>query len=156
MAPSTEKGNKFEDFHEGQVFEHHWGRTISSGENKTFSSITMNHNPIYFNDDYATDVGHDGEVVNHLLVLGTVIGLSVEDLSEAGGGPFLGIEDVEFRTEVHPGDTLYARSEVVSARESKSRPDYGIVTWHSEGYNQDDELVVEFDRTNLVGKRNAE
>jgi len=155
MSPTVEKGNKFEDFEEGQVFKHHWGRTISPGENKTFSSITMNFNPIYFNDDYAKETGYKGEVVNHLFVLCTIIGLSVEDLSESGG-PFLGVNNVELHEEVHPGDTLYGRSEVVSKRESESRPEYGIVTWHCEGYNQEDDLVIEYDRTNLIGKRSAE
>ena len=151
MSPTVDKGNRFADFEVGQTFKHHWGRTITAGENATFSSITMNFNPIYFNEDYATDVGHDREVVNHMLVLSTIIGLSVEDLSE-GGGPFLGLEDVTFHREVYPGDTLYARSEVTGARESESHPEYGIVTWHCEGYNQDDELVVEYDRTNLIRK----
>jgi len=153
--PTVEKGNKFEDFTEGEEFEHHWGRTISASENKTFSSITLNVNPIYFNDDFAKEAGFEGEVVNHLFVLDMVIGLSVEDLSEAGG-PFLGVDNVKFHTDVYPGDTLYARSKVVSTRESDSRPDYGIVTWHCEGYNQNDELVVEYERTNLVEKRNVE
>lgn len=153
--PTVEKGNKFEDFEVGDTFEHHWGRTVSAGENKTFTSITLNFNPIYFNDDYAREAGFEGEVVNHLFVLDTIIGLSVEDLSEAGG-PFLGVDDVEFHANVYPGDTLYARSKVVDARESDSRPNYGIVTWHCEGYNQHDELVVEYDRTNLVEKRGAD
>lgn len=153
--PVVEKGNKFEDFTEGQVFEHHWGRTISPGENKTFSSITMNFNPVYFNDDYAKNTGFDGEVVNQLLVLNTIIGLSVEDLSE-GGGPFLGVDNVKFYEEVYPGDTLYAQSEVLNTRESESRPNYGIVTWHCEGYNQHDQLVIEYERTNLIRKREAE
>lgn len=152
--PTVEKGNRFEDFTEGQTFDHHWGRTISAGENQTFSSITMNFNPIYFNDDYARTVGHDGEVVNHLLVLSTIIGLSVEDLSE-DGGPFLGVNGVEFHRNVYPGDTLYARSEVISTRVSESRPEYGVVTWHCEGVNQDGELIVEYDRTNLIRKRDG-
>src|SRR5439155_10917141 len=84
----------------------------------------------------------------------TVVGLSVEDLSEAGG-PFLGVEDVEFLRPVHPGDTLTARSRVVSRRESESRPGFGIVTWESEGRNQRGEAVVSYRRTNLVAKRGA-
>lgn len=152
--PTVEKGNKFEDFSEGQEFEHHWGRTISTGENRTFSSITVTANPLYFNADYAEEHGHESELVNPLLVLDTIIGLSVEDLSEAGG-PFLGLENVEMHEDVYPGDTLYGRSEVLEARESESHPEYGIVTWHCMGYNQDDELVIEYERTNLVEKRSA-
>jgi len=93
-------------------------------------------------------------VVDPLLVLCTVIGLSVEDLSEAGG-PFLGVEDVEFLRPVHPGDTITARSRVVSRRESESRPGFGIVTWETEGRNQRGEAVVSYRRTNLVAKRGA-
>jgi itaconyl-CoA hydratase len=82
----------------------------------------------------------------------TVVGLSVEDLSEAGG-PFLGMEDCTFHRPVYPGDTLTARSTVVEARESESRPNVGIVTWHTEAHNQRGELVVDYRRTNLVAKR---
>ncbi len=87
-----------------------------------------------------------------MLVLSTVVGLSVEDLSEAGG-PFLGVEDCTFHRPVHPGDTVTARSTVVETRESRSRPNVGIVTWHTEGHNQHGELVIDFVRTNLVAKR---
>ncbi len=86
-----------------------------------------------------------------MLVLCIVVGLSVEDLSEAGG-PFLGIDELTFHRAVHPGDTLTARSTVVEARESQSRPASGIVTWHTEGLNQRDELVVDYRRTNLVAR----
>jgi len=91
-------------------------------------------------------------VVDPLLVLCTVIGLSVEDLSEAGG-PFLGVEDVEFRRPVYPGDTVTARSVVVATRESESRPAFGVVTWETEGRNQRGEIVISYRRTNLVAKR---
>jgi len=91
-------------------------------------------------------------VVNPMLVLCTVVGLSVEDLSEAGG-PFLGVEDCTFHRPVHPGDTLTARSTVLTARESESRRGVGIVTWHTEAHNQLGELVVDFQRTNLAAKR---
>ena len=87
-----------------------------------------------------------------MLVLCTVVGLSVEDLSEAGG-PFLGVDDCDFHAPVYPGDTLTAESTVVSARESGSRPGFGIVTWHTEGRNQRGEIVVDYKRTNLVAKR---
>jgi acyl dehydratase len=90
-------------------------------------------------------------VVNPMLVLCTVVGLSVEDLSEAGG-PFLGVEEVTFHQPVYPGDTLSAHSAVVSARESDSRPEFGIVTWHTEGRNQRGEIVVDYKRSNLVAK----
>jgi itaconyl-CoA hydratase len=146
------KGNQFEDFHLGQVFHHHWGRTINDGDNSLFSSLTLSYNPLYFNVDYARLLGHDAIVVNPLLVFLTVFGLSVEDLSEAGG-LFLGVESLTFHQPVYPGETLTATSEVVEVRESQSRPRDGIVTWHTLGHNGKDELVIDFRRTNLVAKR---
>ena len=145
------KGNRFEDFEIGRTFEHHWGRTINEGDNSLFTTLTLNYNPLYFNAEYAASKGHDRVVVNPLLVFNTVFGLSVEDLSE-GGGPFLGVNELTYHMPVHVGDTLTARSEVVDLRESKSNPDFGIVTWHTRGF-RGDELVVEFKRTNLVRKR---
>ena len=93
--------------------------------------------------------------MNPFLVLCTVVGLSVEDLSEAGG-PFLGIDELTFHRPVYPGDTLTARSEVISARESASQPAFGIVTWHTEGFNQHGELVIDYKRSNLARKRGGE
>jgi itaconyl-CoA hydratase len=149
------KGNAFEDFSVGQVFEHHWGRTINAGDNSLFSATTLSFNPLYFNAEYAKEHGHPREVVNPLLVLCTVVGMSVEDLSE-GGGPFLGVNELTFLRPVYPDDTLVARSTVVAKRDSKSRPSFGIVTWHTEGFNQNHELVIDYKRSNLVAKRNRE
>jgi acyl dehydratase len=150
--PTIPKGNQFEDFREGQVFEHHWGRTLTESDATLFSTLALRFNPIYFNREYARAHAHADLVIDPLLVLCTVVGLSVEDLSEAGG-PFLGVNDVEFHRPVHPGDTLDARSTVVSARESGKRPRFGIVTWRTEGHNQHEELVVSYERTNLVARR---
>ena len=152
--PLRSKGHAFEDFREGLVFEHHWGRTLNEGDNSLFATIALRFLPLYFNAEYARAHGHPGVVIDPLLVLCTVVGLSVEDLSEAGGA-FLGVEDVEFLRPVHPGDTITARSRVVSRRESESRPGFGIVTWETEGRNQRGEAVVSYRRTNLVAKRRA-
>ena len=150
--PLVAKGHRFEDFHEGQVFEHHWGRTLNEGDNSLFTTLALRFTPLYFNAEYARAHGHPGVVVDPLLVLCTAVGLSVEDLSEAGG-PFLGVEDVEFLRPVYPGDTLTARSAVVTKRESESRPAFGIVTWGTEARNQKGEMVLRFRRTNLVARR---
>ncbi len=151
-AKKWPKGNKFEDFAVGQVFEHHWGRTINEGDNSLFSSLTLSYNPHYFNAEFAKASGHPGIVVNPLLVFLTAFGLSVEDLSEAGG-LFLGVDALTYHQPVYPGDTLTARSTVTDTRESGSRPDHGIVTWHTEGFNQRGERVIDFRRTNLIIKR---
>jgi len=146
------KGNRFEDMSLGRVFEHHWGRTITDGDNAAFTTATLSFCPLYFNEPYARSLGHPKTVVNPLLVFNTVFGLSVEDLSE-GGGPFLGVDDCEFLSTVYVGDTLTARSTVVSARDSKGQKGFGIVTWHTEGFNQHGDKVVDYRRTNLVRKR---
>lgn len=153
-AKKLPKGNRYEDFELGRVFQHHWGRTINEGDNSLFTTLTMSYNPIYFNREYAQAQGHPGIVVNAMLVFLTVFGLSVEDLSEAGG-LFLGVDELTFHKPVYPGETLVARSTVVDKRESTSRPDNGIVTWHTEGFNSRGEKVIDFRRTNLVTKRGA-
>jgi acyl dehydratase len=149
--PIVGKGHKYEDFAVGQVYVHHWGRTITAGDNSLFSTVTCNWNPMHLNAEYARKHGHPDVVVNPMLVLCTIVGLSVEDLSEAGG-PFLSLDQCEFRRPVYPGDTLVASSEVIAARSSQSRPGYGIVTWRTRGHNQHGDLVVEFVRSNLVAK----
>jgi acyl dehydratase len=152
QAITMHKGNRFEDMTPGRVFEHHWGRTITDGDNAAFTTQTLSFCPLYFNEPYAQSLGHPKTLVNPLLVFNTVFGLSVEDLSE-GGGPFLGVDDCQFIADVYVGDTLTARSEVMSARDSKGNPNFGIVTWHTQGFNQTGTKVVEFHRTNLVRKR---
>jgi itaconyl-CoA hydratase len=149
--PTRGRGNLYEAFAPGQVFEHHWGKTVTAGDNSLFSSVTHAYNPLYLNAEYARGEGHPDVVVSPMLVLCIVVGLSVEDLSEIGG-PFLGIDDLTFHLPVYPGDTLTARSTVVEARESASRPTTGIVTWHTESFNQRGQAVVDYRRTNLVAK----
>jgi itaconyl-CoA hydratase len=150
--PVAGKGHRFEDFAVGKRFVHHWGRTLTAGDNALFSTATCNWNPMHLNAEYARAHGHPDVVVNPMLVLCTCVGLTVEDLSEAGG-PFLGLEDCTFHRPVHPGDTVTAASEVLAVRGSRSRPAFGIVTWRTEAHNQRDELVVDFVRSNLVARR---
>lgn len=136
----------------GRVFEHHWGRTIHASDNLSFTTQTLAFNPIYFNRDVARAEGRRDEVVNPMLVFSVVFGLSVEDLSEAGG-PFLGGTSLEYHRDVYPGETLTASSTVVEARTSESRPNVGIVTWDTVGRDSDGEPVISFRRTNLVKRR---
>jgi|TARA_B110000977_G_scaffold47974_1_gene65194 acyl dehydratase len=150
--PLWERGNQFEDFEVDQVFEHHWGRTLTAGDAMLFSSIALRYCPLYVNAEYAKSEGHRDMVVDPMLVLATVIGLSVEDLSEVGG-PFLGVNGVEFGAYVYPNDTITCVSEVIDKRESASRPDTGIVTWSTSAKNQSGDVVVKYQRTNLVAKR---
>lgn len=154
QAELKPKGNHFEDMEVGHVFDHHWGRTINEGDNSLFTTLTLNFNPLYFNAEFARAHDHPGIVVNPMLVFTTVFGLSVEDLSEAGGA-FLGVDDLTFHAPVYPGDTLAARSTVVDKRESRNRPEFGIVTWHTEGFNQRNERIIDFRRTNMITRRGA-
>ncbi|MFD5272186.1 MaoC family dehydratase [Streptomyces sp. NPDC058335] len=150
--PLIPRGSSFEDHTVGRMFDHHWGRTVHASDNVFFTTQMLAFNPLHFNRELATAAGHPDEVVNPLLVFAIVFGLSVEDLSE-GGGPFLGANDLRYLREIYPGETLYASSTVVEARESGSRPDAGIVTWHTVGRGSDGKPVIEFRRTNLVARR---
>jgi itaconyl-CoA hydratase len=165
-ARKLPKGHLFDDFEVGQTFNHHWGRTLTQADSTLFTTLTMSYNPLYFNTPYARAHGHQQLVVNPMLVFLTVFGLSVEDLSEAGG-LFLGVDNLTFHRTVYPGDTLLARSTVVDKRESQSRPGLGIVTWHTEGFllervtaqaaeSAAGPLVVDFRRSNLIPKRGTQ
>jgi len=146
------KGKYFEDFEVGKSFTHHWGRTLTESDNVQFSALTLNYHPTYLNVPYARAMGHAGAVANPLLVFLVVFGLSVEDLSETGVA-FLGVDDLTYHRPVLVGETVTARSTVMRVRESGSRPGQGIATWHTEGFDEHGELVIEFLRTNLISKR---
>lgn len=146
------KGRLFEDFYIGQTFNHHWGRTIFESDTLLFTTLTLSFNPLYFNKPYAVAHGHPNIVVNPQLLFNVVLGLSVEDCSEIGG-PFLGVYDLVYHRQVYPGITLRARSETVDVRVSNSNPANGIVTWRTEGIDDNDERIVSFRRSNLVARR---
>ena len=152
--PLIPRGTYFEDHVVGRVFDHHWGRTIHASDNVTFSTQTLAFNPVHFNRAAAKAAGHPDEVINPLLVFAVVFGLSVEDLSELGG-PFLGATDVTYLRDVYPDETVYASSTVIEARASETRPDTGIVTWHTVGRDTAGQAVIEFHRTNLVRRRTS-
>ena len=146
------KGHGFEDFTPGQIWHHHWGRTLTEADSLLFTTMTLSYNPLYLNRAYARAHGHPDLVVNPLLVLNTVLGLSVEDLSEAGG-PLLAVDAVTYHAPVYPGDTLLARSTTRACRRSERHPEHGVVSWHTEGVRASGELVIDFQRTNLVRVR---
>ena len=146
------RGRLFEDFSVGEVKPHHWGRTIFESDTVNFSVLTLSFNPLYTNRAFAIAHGHPDIVVNPQLVFNVVLGLSVEDCSEIGG-PFLGVHDLVYHRPVYPGITLRASSETVDARISDSNPANGIVTWQTEGRDENGELVASFRRSNLVRLR---
>lgn len=155
-APVREKGRYFEDFEVGQLLAHHWGRTFTETDNLIFAAVTLSYHPIYFNAQYAAQQGRSS-TVHPMMAFCTVLGLSVEDLSEKGGA-FLGVDDLVFRRPILIGETVLARSEVLAVRASASRPQQGIVRWHTQAYVADaegEEVVLEFDRANLLPRREA-
>ncbi len=146
------KGNLYEDFEPGQVFNHHWGRTLTECDNVIFCSETMQYNPMYFNVEYARSLGYREIPVHPLFVMNVAGGMSVEDLSEGQGkgGIFLGIDKVRFYRPSYPGDTITSASEVIERRLREDKPGWGDVTWRIRAYDQNGELVMEFDKTNMV------
>lgn len=150
-SPVMKRGRTFEEHVVGTTFKHPWERTILPSDNVVFTTATLGFQPRYFSRPYAARLSLRREQVNPMLVFSMVFGLSVEDLSEIGG-PFLGGRDLIFGVDVFPGDTVSASSMVVDARESSSRPDFGIVTWETVGTNQDGEEIIRYFRSNLVKK----
>ena len=145
-------GRVFEDFTVGDVYEHPLGRTLLAADNVWFSCLTMNTNPIHFDAEYARRTEFGKPLMNSCFTLALVTGQSVTDLTQNAVAN-LGWDDVRLPHPVFEGDTIYARSEVLEARESKSRPAVGIVRVKTTGVNQDGTPVIEFKRTFMVWKR---
>lgn len=146
------RGRYYEDFEVGDVYEHPLGRTITDADNTWFTLLTMNTHPLHFNTDYAKKTEYGKCLVNSLLTLSVVTGLSVTDTSQNAMAN-LGWEEVRLPSPVYVGDTLYARSEVLEVRESKSLRKVGIVKIKTVGYNQEGKAVIEFKRAFLSYKR---
>lgn len=154
LVVRRERGLMYEDFEVGQIIDHHWGRTVTKAESITFSSMTMSFTPQYFDAEYAKHLGYEDVVINPMFAYVVVLGLSVEDLSEAGG-PFLGVDDLRFGVPVYDGDTIRASSTTLSMRGSGSHPGWGIVEWRTIGRNQRGEQVLEYRRHNLSRMRRS-
>jgi acyl dehydratase len=148
---SRTAGRCFEDFTVGMVMRHALGRTITATDNTWFSLLTVNTNPIHFDAHYAAQTEFRRPLVDSTLTLAIVTGLSVEDVSRYGIN--LGWSDVRMPSPLFEGDTLYAQSEVLHVRESKSRQHMGIVEIKTTGFTQDGIVVIECRRTILVYKR---
>ncbi len=145
-------GRYFEDFEPGAVYEHRPGRTVSEADNTWFTLLTMNQHPIHFDAHYAAQTEFGRPLVNSCLTLSIVVGMSVSDLSQKAIAN-LGWSDIRLPAAVFAGDTLYAESEVLAKRESKSRPTQGIVTVRTTGRKADGTIVLTCERTFLVPKR---
>lgn len=141
----------FEDFEVGQVFRHPLGRTVTQTDNIWFTLLTVNPNPIHFDEVWAAQTEWQKPLVNSAFTLALVTGLSVGDLSKNAVN--LGWDEIRLPHPVFEGDTIYAQSEVLATRGSKSRPHQGIVRFRTLGYNQDGVVVIDYQRTILVYRR---
>jgi itaconyl-CoA hydratase len=141
----------YEDFEVGMVIRHPLGRTLSAADNTWFTLLTVNTNPIHFDAYYASQTEFGKPLVNSTLTLAVVTGLSVADISQYAVN--LGWDEIRMPAPVFEGDTIYAQSEVLSARESKSRPHMGVVEIKTTGFKQDGTVVMRFRRTILAYKR---
>ena len=145
-------GRHFEDFTVGDVYEHRPGRTISEADNTWFTLLTMNTHPLHFDAAYAAKTEFGKPLVNSCLTLSIVAGMSVSDLSQKAIAN-LGWDKVRLTAPVFAGDTLYAESEVLAKRESKSRATQGIVTVRTTGRKADGTVFMTYERSFLVPKR---
>ena len=144
-------GRFFEDFNVGDVYRSRLGRTITEADNIQFTLLTNNTNQIHFNTHYASRTEFKRPLVNSAMTLSVIAGLGVADISENGFA--LGWDYIKLPNPVFPGDTLYSESEVISARESKSRPEQGVVKVRTRGVNQDGVIVIEYERSVMVWKK---
>jgi itaconyl-CoA hydratase len=151
---SSDEGRFFEDFKVGDVYQHANGRTLSEADNTWFTLLTCNTNEIHFNADYASQTEFHKPLMNSVLTLGVVTGLTVPDISRNLVAN-LGWDNVRLPAPVFAGDTIYAQSEVLETRPSKSRPGQGIVRVKTTGFNQDGTVVIEFERSVLVHSRDS-
>lgn len=149
---SSWTGRYFDDFRLGDIYHHSHGRTISEADNTWFTLLTNNSHDLHINADYASRTEFGRPLTVSTLTLAIVTGLSVEDVSRNAVAN-LGWDDVRLTAPVFAGDTLYAKSEVVELRPSRSRPSQGIVTVQTTGTNQRGDVVITFRRTVLMSRR---
>ncbi|HKM35333.1 MAG TPA: MaoC family dehydratase [Lachnospiraceae bacterium] len=144
-------GHYFEEFEKGQCIKHALSKTIFESDNNLFCLMTMNPHPVHLNDDYAQTQQHGKILVVGTLVFSLVVGLTVSDISGKAIAN-LDYEKIEHLSPVFLGDTIYAKSTVLECRESKSKPDRGIIYVETVGYNQKDVEVIRYRRHVLVKK----
>lgn len=145
-------GLYFEEFTVGQKFEHGIRRTISEADNVLFSAMTHNPAPLHLDAEYMKGTEFGERIVNSTLTLAFMIGISVGDTTVGTTVANLGMDEVRFPKPLFHGDTIHIQTEVLEVRESKSRPDNGIVVFAHRAFNQNDELVGECKRSALMLK----
>src|SRR5215217_5247383 len=146
-------GRYLEDFEVGAVYQHWPAKTVTEADDHLFCLITMNHHPLHINDVYASESQQGRNVVVGPLVYSLALGMSGGDVSGKAIAN-LATEELSHPAPVFHGDTLFAESEVLEVRPSKTKLDRGIVKVHTRVYKQDNTLVAEFKRTVLIPRKN--
>ena len=160
MPAPTEKnrhprgGMYFEDFEAGRLYEHTLRRTVTEMDNMLFSNMTLNPQPLHIDRHFCeTETEWGQPLMNSLFTLGLMIGMSVNDLTVGTTIANLGMVEVKFPNPLFQGDTVHSTTEIIGKRESKSRPDAGIVEFHHRAYKQDGKLVAECKRQAFMKRR---
>jgi acyl dehydratase len=146
-------GKFYEDLEVGLRIRHELGRTVTEADNVLFSSLTMNTQPLHIDEAFAARTEFGQRIVNGIFTLGLVVGITVPDLTQGTIVANLGYERVTHPSPVFHGDTLYVETEIMARRESKSRPECGIVTLKHTGRNQHGVICIEVTRSALFYKR---
>ena len=146
------RGRCFEDFDVGDVYRSRFGRTVTQSDNQLFTHLTMNTNPLHFDEEYARRTRWGKILVNSTFTLALIVGLSVQDVSEQAMAN-LGWSEIRLPNPVFVGDTLYSETEVLGKRASKSISEVGIVKVRSRGVNQDGRVVINLVRSVMIYKR---
>ena len=149
---TEQSGRHYEQFEVGDTYSHRPGRTISETDNTWFTLLTMNTHPLHFDKEYATKSEFGQILVNSAFTVSLIVGMSVRDVSQNAIAN-LGWKEIRLPSPVFVGDTLYAESTVLEKRESKSRPNAGIVKVSTLGEKSDGTLVCDFERTMLIPKQ---
>lgn len=146
-------GLYYEEFHVGQEFVHAWTRTVTETDNVLFTSMTMNVQPLHLDAEFAAKTEFGKPLVNSIFTLGLMVGITVNDTTIGTTVGNLGFSDVKFPKPVFAGDTLRVRTKVLAMRESRSRPDVGIVDFEHTCWNQRDEMVAICRRQAMMRKK---
>ena len=148
-------GLYYEEFRVGMEFAHPLRRTVTEMDNILFCAMTHNPQPLHLDEEFSKQTMYGQRIVNSLFTLGLVIGVTVADTTLGTTLGNLGMTDVRFKNPVFHGDTIHVRTRITAMRESRSRPNEGIVTFEHAGFNQRDLEVCHLIRTGLMRKRPA-
>ncbi len=146
-------GMYFQEFEVGQVIKHPFSRTVTEMDNLLFSSLTMNTQPLHLDEEFAKTTQHGQRIVNSIFTLGLMVGMSVTTLTLGTTLGNLSMTDIKFPRPVFHGDTLRAETRIIDKRESRTKPDRGVVTFEDHAYNQRGEEVASCRRVGMIIKR---